>query len=221
MSDNNFNASYVSLRKDLVKLVNGKNMSVLDVGCATGVNGKYLLDQSIASKVIGIEYDAEMATKAADSYEKVYVGDLNTEGFLNEVKSIEDKFDYIICGDVLEHLLHVDVMLKILKEKLKDNGKLIISVPNIQHIETFIQVYMNGYWPRNERGIFDKTHVTWFTKKNLYEFIDNAGLIVTKYQPKYRGRDDVQSKLSWLQSALRINIKWFVFQHIAVCEKKQ
>ncbi|MGC4129091.1 MAG: class I SAM-dependent methyltransferase [Bergeyella sp.] len=219
MSKKNFNASYVLLRRDLVKLVRGNNLCILDVGCSTGINGKYLLENHVAKKVIGIEYNPEMASVANEIYEKVFVGNLNSEQFLDEIKSIENKFDYIICGDVLEHLLRADIVLQILKEKLNENGKIIISVPNIQHIETFIQVYINGYWPRNDRGIFDKTHVTWFTKKNLYEFIKNAGLYVKTYKPVYRGRDDVNSKLSWLQKALRINIKWFVFQHIIVCEK--
>lgn len=221
MSEKDFNTSYISLRKDLVKLVKGQNLNILDVGCATGVNGKYFLDTKIAEKVIGIEYDAEMAKVASSFYEQVFVGDLNSDEFMNTIQSIDTQFDYIICGDILEHLLFVDQILLILKDKLKPEGKLIISVPNIQHIETFIQVFIKGRWPRNERGIFDKTHVTWFTKKNLYEFIENAGMKVSFYRPIYRGRDDVRSKFSWIQRAFRINIKPFVFQHIVVCEKKQ
>lgn len=219
MVDENFNPSYILLRKNLVDLVQGNHLCILDVGCATGVNGKYLLEKQIAEKVIGIEYDTEMAKEAAEEYEEVLVGDLNSQELRNKVKQLKEQFDYIICGDILEHLLDVESILKIFQEKLKPKGKIIISVPNIQHIETFVQLYFHGYWPRNERGIFDKTHVTWFTKKNLYEFIENAGLRVISYKPKYRGRDDVKSLLSKIQSALRIKFKYFVFQHVVVCEK--
>lgn len=52
-----FNNSYVGIRKDLLKFIDGQNLKILDVGCATGANGSFLKDQRIASSVIGVEFD--------------------------------------------------------------------------------------------------------------------------------------------------------------------
>ncbi len=52
-----FNESYIGLRSDLLKFISGANLNVLDVGCATGVNGAYLIENGIAKKVVGVEYD--------------------------------------------------------------------------------------------------------------------------------------------------------------------
>ena len=43
---------------DLISLIKGDSLSILDVGCANGANGKFLKDKNIADTVYGIEYDS-------------------------------------------------------------------------------------------------------------------------------------------------------------------
>jgi hypothetical protein len=94
-------------------------------------------------------------------------------------------------------------------------------VPNVEHIELFIQVYLKHRWPLNERGIFDKTHLRWFTRENVYELIDRAGLKVVKYQPKFRSRDAIGSRFKFPYNILKkFYPRVFVFQHILLCERK-
>lgn len=171
MPEIRFNKSYIGTRQDLLRHISGENKSILDIGCATGSNGKFLLEKGIAKKVVGVEFDPEMAKTASIFYNNVYIGNLNDVAFVNGICANPLEFDYILFGDVLEHLNDSEFVLKSLSKLLKDDGKVIISVPNIAHIELFIQVFIRGTWPRNERGIFDKTHVTWFTKKDLYKFL--------------------------------------------------
>ena len=49
-----------------MKFIDGSNLSVLDVGCATGANGAYLLDNGFASHVTGVEFDTQMARIARE-----------------------------------------------------------------------------------------------------------------------------------------------------------
>ena len=56
-----FNVSYTKARRSLLKHINGNNLVVLDVGCATGENGKYLLENKIAKCMYGFELNEEMA----------------------------------------------------------------------------------------------------------------------------------------------------------------
>jgi len=214
----NFNTSYIGLRSDLIKYISGQNNNVLDVGCASGTNGKYLLDNNIAKIVYGVEFDKEMASEAEKKYSKVFTGDLNSKDFRIEILNNEIKFDYILFGDILEHLLDPYTVLKELKAVLKENGKIIISLPNIAHIETFIQLFVKGTWPRNPRGIFDATHLRWFTKKDVYNLASVCELNLDIYEPKLRARDALGSKFNWKYNIIKkINKEWVTFQHIVVC----
>lgn len=215
-----FNRSYIGSRPDLLKYIKGKNKTILDIGCATGSNGRYLLDHSIAQKIIGVEFDEEMAAIASEFYDHVYIGNLNDETFINVICENIEKVDYILFGDVLEHLIDSQSVLTHLSKLLNQDGEIIISVPNISHIELFIQVYIRGTWPRNERGIFDKTHVTWFTKKDVYRMVESAGLQIKTYDYNLRARDAIGSKFSFLLKVLKIiNKNLFIFQHIVVAKK--
>lgn len=214
-----YNSSYIGLRKDLIKYVPNGEHVILDVGCALGINGKYLLDNKHANQVIGIEYDEKMAQEASKYNTKVFCGDLNDKKFRTSVLNENYSFDFILFGDILEHLYDPSLVLRELKSMLKPNGQIIISLPNIGHIELFIQVFIKGTWPKNERGIFDKTHLRWFTRKDAFSLVQTADLEVIKYERKFRARDAKGSKFDWKAKLLkRINKDFVTFQHIIICE---
>ncbi|MCH3884980.1 class I SAM-dependent methyltransferase [Tenacibaculum aquimarinum] len=213
------NQSYIGLRKDLLTFISGESNNVLDVGCAIGSNGKYLLENNFADNVYGIEFDKVMAQKASNCLTKVFVGDLNNQDFLKVILENNIKYDYIIFGDVLEHLINPKKVLNHLKNALKPNGKIIISLPNIAHVELFIQVFIKGTWPQNERGIFDKTHLRWFTKNDVFKLVTDTNLKIVEYKRKFRSRDAIGSKMSLFYKIIKFLRKDLVtFQHIIVCE---
>lgn len=214
-----YNNSYIGLRKDLIKYITSGKHVVLDVGCALGINGKYLIDNSYASEVVGIEYDEDMAQEASSNNSKVFCGDLNDNKFRESVLNANYTFDYILFGDILEHLYDPLKVLNELRTMLKPNGQIIISLPNIGHIELFIQVFIKGTWPKNERGIFDKTHLRWFTRKDVFSLAESANLEVINYERKLRARDAIGSQFNWKTKLLkRINKDLVTFQHIIVCK---
>jgi len=215
-----FNSSYVRPRRSLLKHVHGQDLRVLDVGCANGANGQYLIKNASISSIIGIEYDASMAAEAKKSYNHVFVGDLDNMDISSLLDS--ERFDYIILGDILEHLKNPWRVLKEMSLFLKPNGKVILSMPNVQHIDVFIHVFVKGVWPHNERGIFDKTHLRFFTQKTIRKLILSAGLVPTSMQRAYRLRDRKGSKfkyspIEWMLKYLFRNL--YTFQYIFICER--
>jgi len=55
------------------------------------------------------------------------VGDLSNEEF---VKTLErEKFDFILCSNLLEHLVEIEPICRIIERVLKKNGYAIITVP--------------------------------------------------------------------------------------------
>ena len=90
----------------VIKLAGRGQVCILDVGCGTGLIGKYLLDK-IDCKIDGIETNDSSRLKAKEyGYSKVYDHDLNTplkEDITNQ------KYDAIILADILEHLIHPEL----------------------------------------------------------------------------------------------------------------
>ncbi len=214
----NFNVSYIGLRLDILKYVVGENNVVLDVGCATGTNGRYMLENKLATIVYGIEFQKEMAIQAAKSNTKIFQGDLDNIEFRRAILTESPQFDYILFGDILEHLIDPENVLKELTKSLKPGGKIIISLPNVAHVELFIQVYIKGTWPKNPRGIFDRTHLRWFTRKDAFLLVENCSLKVMKYERNFRARDAIGSTFNWKYKMVKwINKDWVTFQHILVC----
>lgn len=212
--------SYIGLRKDIVGLIEGTNLNVLDVGCATGTTGAYLKEKGIARYVMGVEYSPEMAAVAEGVLDGVVVGDLENRATLRQLNP-DVQFDLIICGDILEHLRNPEAVLGWLKELGTKKVKIIISVPNMQHAEAIFNLAFRGYWPKNDRGIFDRTHVQVFTKKNLMELLRINGLKAVKLRRNYRFRDRVGSNFPLYFTKIFFTTffkNYFTFQYIVLAE---
>ena len=70
----------------------------------------------------------------------------------------------------------------------------------------------------NERGIFDKTHLRWFTRKDVWSLVKLADLEMVTYERKFRARDAKGSRFNWKSKLLKlINKDLVTFQHIVVC----
>ena len=77
-------------------------------------------------------------------------------------------------------------ILKNFTSFLMDNGIVIASIPNIRHYTTIFNIVFNGYWPYRDRGIHDKTHLRFFTFRNIKEIFQNAGLKIVRVKRNYR-----------------------------------
>lgn len=213
-----YNPSYVGLRTDLLKFIKGNQNTVLDIGCATGVNGHYLKNSKLAKRVVGLELDEEMAAEAGKVIDKVVVGNIEDDEIFKKIEN--EVFDFILIGDVLEHLYDPwNILLKI-SALLSDKGKIIISVPNIQHIELFINIYFKGEWPYNNRGIFDKTHLRWFTYKNILKLEQRSNIKIVKIERNFRFRDRIGSEFPFYGKLLKKMFPaLFTFQYLVLAEK--
>jgi SAM-dependent methyltransferase len=89
----------------------------------------------------------------------------------------KNRFDVIIYADVLEHLKNPKDVLVSLNQNLAPNGIVIISLPNIANFYCRIQLLL-GRFNYQDRGIFDRTHLRFFTRKTFRAFLEEAGLEV-------------------------------------------
>lgn len=117
----------------------GKNLSVLDIGCNDGEKTTSSFSYDSISKVIGIEYNVELATKAEKELgnNKFYFTALDAEqdDFSENLRKIMkqngiEAFDCIYLSFVLMHLKNQRKLLLNLHDFLKEDGSLIIVEAN-------------------------------------------------------------------------------------------
>ena len=114
------------------------------------------------------------------------------------------KYDYIIMGDVLEHLIHPEDLLLKIKDWLSPNGMILTSIPNILHFSAILPILM-GNFDYADSGILDRTHLRFFTKYNSINLLQNCG---------YKILDSVRTKTP--SSAISPNVKNFIEQLTSV-----
>jgi SAM-dependent methyltransferase len=85
------------------------------------------------------------------------------------------KFDIIIFSDVLEHLYDPVGVIKSYKSLLKQDGTIVLSVPNIANIFSRIALLF-GFFNYSETGVMDKTHIRFFNRKNLKQLAKESDL---------------------------------------------
>lgn len=183
MQDMNLNESYIGDRPDILKLVSGDPNTVLDVGCSVGSLSRSLKNKTNAC-VTGIELSSEMAGEAEKYLDKVYTGDAAE---IIQSGALEgQRYDLIIFADLLEHLIDPWSVLKASTRLLNKDGYVITSIPNIRHISTIYSLVVKGDWPHRDRGIHDRTHLRFFTKKTIFELFEQAGLSIEIVHTNYR-----------------------------------
>jgi 2-polyprenyl-3-methyl-5-hydroxy-6-metoxy-1,4-benzoquinol methylase len=167
---------YSTARTEILDLVPEGVNRVLEVGCGTGQTLSMLKEKNLCKETVGIELVASVASQASKIVDKIYV--LNVE--ISELPCELGKFDLILLLDVLEHLVDPwDFLLKLKSNYLSKKGKLIISLPNARHFSLVLPL-LAGSFEYVERGILDKTHLRFFTKKSAIALIKSAGLNVEK-----------------------------------------
>ena len=117
----------------------------------------------------GVERDPRLVEKARLIYDCFFEADV--DGFELSARS---EYDFIIFADVLEHLPEPSKVLRRCVASLKPDGKVIISVPNVANIVVRLSLLL-GRFEYRDRGILDRTHLRFFTRKTLTRLLDESG----------------------------------------------
>jgi 2-polyprenyl-3-methyl-5-hydroxy-6-metoxy-1,4-benzoquinol methylase len=160
----------ISLRRKL-KLINSlqtKGNRILDIGCGTGDFLKITKDHNW--NVLGIEPN-DTARKIANSktdnsvYRSAYLDHLSP-----------NSFDVITLWHVLEHLPDLNAQLSRIKLLLKQDGALIIAVPNYKSYDAD---YYSNYW-----AAYDvPRHVWHFSQEAIKNLVSDKQMVVEKTLP--------------------------------------
>ena len=163
---------FASDRAELVRQLRRPLGRVLDVGCGEGRTSASLR-QAGATRIVGIELDQAAAAAAAESYDEVREGPVESE-----LDAIEGPFDTILLYDVLEHLVDPWELLRSLHGVAAPGARVHVSIPNARHWTLLRDLALRvtfGYTAAEHR---DVTHLHWFTSSDLVGLLESTGWVV-------------------------------------------
>lgn len=150
-----------------------KRAKVLEIGCATGFIGEFLI-RNKGCQVTGVEIGRGEVKEARRRLNKVIEGDIEDPKVL---RLINDKFDVVFASAIIEHLENPWRALSSWKGFFKKDGFLIITTSNIAHWSMRLQLLM-GKFNYQEYGILDNTHLRFFTIATFKKLVTGSGYTI-------------------------------------------
>lgn len=198
---------------------------VLDVGCGWGSIANRA--QGSGCTFIGVEPDPARRKVAAEWCVEVYDG--VAEG-LSDLPLEPGTFDVVVFADVLEHLVDPWTTLRETLRYLKPGGRVVISLPNLANYAVRLKLLF-GDFTYQDFGIYDRTHLRFFTRKTFTDLVHGAGLrpLEWRYTPNLtqtRIFTRTLGRIPGLGQAFRRLDRWltyrfpafFAVQFIVACE---
>ena len=172
--------------------------TVLEVGCGSGALGVAFKSRQPAVTWVGIEAEPSAAARARGRLDHVLSADVEDPALTLPALP---PLDCLIHGDVLEHLRDPWACLQRQAAWLADDGILLACIPNVQHWSV-LQQLLQGRWPRLDEGLFDRTHLRWFTRQSIVELVEGCGLVLHDLQPRIFRPEQAAAFVQQLEPAL-------------------
>jgi 2-polyprenyl-3-methyl-5-hydroxy-6-metoxy-1,4-benzoquinol methylase len=168
-------AYYANARRDVLDfLPNRKFAKILEVG---GGDFPTLLH-------LAAEHDAEswgVDIRSTDAPISRFIQGSLTDPAVNSQLPSQG-FDLIVANDVIEHIEDTEAFLETLRDLLAPSGVIALSVPNARQIRLAFTILFRGTFPRRDAGLFDRTHIRWFCRRDVVTFAKAAGLTVVRHK---------------------------------------
>jgi 2-polyprenyl-3-methyl-5-hydroxy-6-metoxy-1,4-benzoquinol methylase len=183
---------YDSDRRELFPFLPQTARTLLDVGCGSGAFGRQLRSRRPDMELWAIEPDPVSARAAEDGFDHVVQGEFPNSQIPNE------KFDVVLCADVLEHMRQPEKALLACKDAMAPGGALVASIPNVRNWRDVLwPLLRHGTWTYTEWGILDRTHLSFFTRSSIYSlFVDTGWSVASVTGINMHRREKLLSVLS-------------------------
>jgi glycosyltransferase involved in cell wall biosynthesis/SAM-dependent methyltransferase len=189
---------YERVNPDLLQRIPVTARAVLEVGCGAGALGAAFKAINPSCVYVGLEQEDAAAAMAAGRLDHVLRADAEDPAL--ELPALPP-LDALVYGDVLEHLREPWAVLARHVPLLSDDGLLIACIPNVQHWSV-LEHLLHGRWPLAEEGIFDRTHLRWFTRAGIAELMAGCGLHLLGLHPRVFQIEQAEAFVSRLAPAL-------------------
>lgn len=195
-------SSHTLLLKSLP--ADGLGRRVLDVGCASGYLGEEFARRGY--DVTGIDRPGPAPT-----------GFPRIDWDLDQgLPPLTGRFDYVLCADVLEHVREPEKLLAAIARVMEPGGRLVLSLPNSGHLYFRLNILL-GRFPRDDRGLFDRTHLHFYMWSGWVDLLHAAGFTLETVSPT--GVPVSLALPQWESSAFVRAMEWLSFTLARVWKK--
>ncbi|WP_219993666.1 class I SAM-dependent methyltransferase [Aliarcobacter cryaerophilus] len=157
-------------------LEHSKGSNVLDLACGDGTLTAMIKNNF--KRVVGVDASSKHLAIAKQNLPDVEFHECLIEDF-----ETDEKFDTVLMLEILEHVEDSKLILKKAASFLKDDGVLIVHVPNAEAVNRKIAVLMGTLESCEELSPFDINivgHRRSYTMKTFIKDIEDADLVVKK-----------------------------------------
>ncbi len=168
--------NYYSLsRSEILEYIPTDAKKLIEFGCGQG-NFSELLARERSLEFWGIEINPDAAYHASQKLYRVLCGDA-----IELLDQLPNKyFDCVVFNDMLEHLADPYSLLLKLKTKLSPFGVVVASIPKVRYWNVIKKLVLKGEWTYTDKGVLDRTHLRFFTRKSIIMMFNDLGYIVIK-----------------------------------------
>jgi len=150
----------------------------LDVGCGKGditIPVSYFGYKMVGIDISPANIKVAKSRRIKNDNPKFFVADA-------EKMTFKEKFDFVICSEVLEHLKNPHKALNLINKVLKENGLLIVTVPNGHGpysltFDHFRNKIFSKIFP-----IKPSDHIQTFTLSDISNLLNNTGFQILETQ---------------------------------------
>jgi 2-polyprenyl-3-methyl-5-hydroxy-6-metoxy-1,4-benzoquinol methylase len=172
-----------------------RNQTVIDIGCVAHdeskrhVDGYWMHDMVVeaADEVLGVDI-------LEDSLERLAEQGYDVEYSDAQDLDVDETFDIILLGELIEHLTDFDGLLQSIDEHLRPDGKFIVTTPNAMAVHWTALRLLDIEFVNSE-------HTCWFDVQTLSQLLARYGFEVTEVE--YVGdcritHDDLLQNVGWV-----------------------
>jgi 2-polyprenyl-3-methyl-5-hydroxy-6-metoxy-1,4-benzoquinol methylase len=197
-------AYYASTRDDVIDALPRPVGAVLDVGCGSGGVAAGL-KRAGATRLTGIEVVPEQAELARERYDHVVAAPVE-----EALAEVHGPFDTILCLDVLEHLVDPERVMRDLHAVAAPGARLQVSLPNARHVSLLKDLVVKGTFGYTDWGHRDRTHLRWFTRRDIVEAMERSGWAVRRVSHPELHRSRQLDRLTRGRSTEFLVGQWYV-----------
>jgi 2-polyprenyl-3-methyl-5-hydroxy-6-metoxy-1,4-benzoquinol methylase len=146
---------------------------ILDLGCSGGLLSDRV--RALGHSVTGV--DVLELPKVRDRVDHFIQADLDN-GLPLEAEA-GGPYDVVLAADVLEHVRVPELILDQSRDLLAPRGVLVASVPNFGHWYARGRTAL-GLFDYDQRGILDRGHVRFFTRRSFLRSLRAAGFAIVR-----------------------------------------
>jgi SAM-dependent methyltransferase len=199
-------------RRDLLEMLppppadaDGRGLRLLELGAGSGATLLAAKALGLAAYTVGIDI-VEPPEAPGPEIDRFLCGNIETLEL-----DLPRDFDAVLCADVLEHLVEPWRVVARLAGHLRSGGVFLSSIPNSRNHRMLRKIVLQGDFGYEDAGLFDRSHLRFFCRKNIRALFEGAGLVVEAMETNM-GAYGLRHKALDLLTFGRLH-DFFVFQY--------